>query len=66
MLVTNNIFAANNVNSIEGGNKLIEKFVKPKTRKLFKNRKVSKFKKLSKLQKSKSKKLTKFKKTVKK
>ena len=39
--VANKMFAANKVSSNEDGDKLIEKFVKKKTRKLFKSKKIS-------------------------
>ena len=55
MLVTNKVFIINEISNINNNNQLIEKFVKPKTRKLFKLKK-SKSEKLSKLRKSKSKK----------
>ena len=37
VFVTSKIFIINKVNSIKSGYKLIEKFIKPKIRKLFKS-----------------------------
>ena len=52
----------NDICSIENSDQLIEKFIKPKTRKLLKIKKLFKFQKLFKLKKPKSEKLAKFKK----
>ena len=49
MLTANKVFIANKVDGIKNSNKLIEKFVKLKIRKLFKSKKL-KSKKLSKSQ----------------
>ena len=56
VFTANKVFAANKFGNVEdiSNNKIIEKFIEPKTRKL------SKSQKLSKLRKSKSKKLIKF------
>ena len=65
VLVTNDALAANKVNGIEGGDKLIEKFVELKTEKLLKSEKLLKNWKLFKSGKSKSEKLA-VQKTIKK
>ena len=46
MLIANEFFAANKIGGIEGGNKLIEKFVELKCKKLLNSRKTLKFQKL--------------------
>ena len=46
------IFAVNEVNDIKDNNKIIEKFIKSKTRKFLKSQKLSKFQNLSKNKKS--------------
>ena len=60
MFIVNKIFAANKASGVEDGNKLIEKFIKLKTRKLSKSRKLSKLGKLKSEKLIKSKKLSKI------
>lgn len=48
LLIANKRLAANKINDIKNSNKLIEKSVEPKSRKLFQFQKVLKFKNLSK------------------